>query len=418
MRGQAGPSRGRRHRRRAGATVGLAALLAGALAGCSTSPRFGVATTVDAPSGTCDHARVVEVGASLPLSGSQRALGREYLTGLRMAVQHVDDTGGLLKDHRCLELLYKDDRGSVSIARQSVLDLVNREQVSFLISPVLSTQIRGARAALAAANTPVGSFSSLDETFRRPAQPWTFPLAASTSSVTRAMAGDARAQGWQRLAIVAVDDPVGREGASSLAGAAQRNGLTVTGTAVATSRDVASVLSRLRSTQPSGLAVIGDTLDVGAILRTRRALGWQVPVVASPTAVDPAVVRAVGLDGLSGVRVVVPQAIVAQPGISDADVRHFRDELRAQLHVATIDGSIVPYAQGYDAVAMFASAAAGSRSVTPSNVRTFLESAGYQGLLASYQYTTASHTGIPPDQQVVASTSTLSDGLFTAAGGP
>jgi ABC-type branched-subunit amino acid transport system substrate-binding protein len=401
--------------RRAVATAGLLALLAGALAACTTAPRLGVSTTVVAPGGTCDHARVVEVGASLPLSGSQQALGREYLTGLRMAVQHVDATGGLLSHHRCLELLYKDDRGSVSIARQAVLDLVNREQVTFLISPVLSTQVHGARAALAAANLPVGSFSSLDETFRRAALPWTFPLASSTSSVTRAMVTDARAQGWQQLAIVAVDDPVGREGASSLAAAAQRSGLRVAGTAVTTARDAASALARLRTMQPSGLAVVGDTLDVGAVLAARRTLGWQVPVVASPIAVDPSVLRAIGRDALSGVRVVVPQAIVAQPGISDADVRHFRDVLRAQLHGSTIDGSIVPYAQGYDAVAMLASAAEGSHSLAASNLRTFLESAGYQGLLASYQYTTASHTGIPADQQVVAPASTLNDGLFDAA---
>ena len=165
------------------------------------------------------------------------------------------------------------------------------------------------------------------------------------------------------------------------------------------------------------MAVVGDTLAVGAVLEARRAAGWEAPVIASPTAVDPSVVRVAGEPGLSGVAVVVPQAIVAQPGISDADVRHFRDQLRAELHHGTIDGSILTYAQGYDAVTMMASSAESSHSITASNVRTYLESAGYEGLLASYQYTTGSHSGIPASQQVVAPAALLSDGLFAAPGG-
>ena len=407
-------SRGTRRWRPICVAASVAVLLAGTLSACTTPRRFGVSTTVLPPSGTCDRSRVVEVGASLALSGSQRALGREYLTGLQMAVRRINDRGGLLKQHRCLELLYKDDGGSIPIARQAVLDLVNREQVTFLISPFLSAQAQGAGSALAAANLPVGSFTSLNETFRRAVRPWTFPLASSTSIVTRAMVQYARAHGWPDVAVVAVDDPVGRQGALSLAGSAPRSGLAVTGTAVTSAARAASALQRLRGTQPHGLAVIGDNLDVGAILRARRTLGWGVPVVASATAVDPSVARVVGTAGLTGVAVVVPQAIVAQPGISDADVRHFRNELHAQLHQSTLDGSIVPYAQGYDAVAMLASTAESSHSLTASNVRTFLESAGYQGLLASYAYTTLTHTGIPADQQVVAPTSTLADGLFAA----
>jgi branched-chain amino acid transport system substrate-binding protein len=409
-RGRSGPSA-------VGAAACLAALLAGGLTACTASTHDAVPTTVVPLRGTCDRSRVVEVGASLALSGPQRALGQEYLTGLQMAVDHLDEAGGILNDHRCLELLYKDDQGRASVARQAVLDLVNREQVTFLVSPFLSTQTQRATSALAAANVPVSSFSSLDETFRRAALPWTFPVASSTTTMTRAMVEYARAQGWHQLAIAAVDDPLGRQGASSLARAAQRAGMVVSATAITTGHQAASALERLRATQPDGLAVVGDTLDVGAVLQARQAAGWEVPVVASSTAVDPSVVRVAGDAGLSGVAVAVPQAIVAQPGISDAGVRHFRDSLRADLHHGAIDGSILPYAQGYDAVAMLASSAESSHSITASNVRTFLESAGYEGLLASYQYTTGSHSGIPPSQQVVAPAALLSDGLFAAPGG-
>ncbi len=406
------------HRRRRVGVTACVALLAGTVAACTAPPRFGVSTTVLPLGGSCDHSRVVEVGASLALSGPQRTFGQEYLTGLRMAVQHINDTGGILKTHRCLELLYKDDRGSAPVARQAVRDLVNREQVTFLISPFLSKQVQAAGPALAAANVPVGSFSGLAETFRRGASPWTFPLASSAGNVARAMVAYAHSGRWESLAIVAVDDPIGRQDAASLTTAAQRGSLGVSATAITTGRDASTALERLRATQPQGLAVLGDTLDVATILAARRALGWDVPVVATQAAVDPSVVRVVGAAGLTGVAVEVPAAIVAQPGISEADVRHFRDQLHAELRQPTISGSIVPYAQGYDAVAMLASAAESSHSLTPANVRTFLESAGYQGLLASYAYTTGTHTGIPADAQTVASASMLADGLFASPSTP
>jgi branched-chain amino acid transport system substrate-binding protein len=394
------------------------ALLGVALSACTMPPRSGVSTTVVKPTGTCDASRVVEVGASLALSGPQGALGQQYLTGLKLAVDHVNSTGGVLKNHRCLELLYKNDRGSVPVAQRAVLDLIDQEQVSFLVGPFLSAQVEGARSSLARANIPVASFSTLNQTFHRAVHPWTFPLASSVSSTTTSMSQFGRAQGWHRVAVVATDDPAGREAAASLATSASRRGLIVGPSAFITStHQTDQTLQRLRATHPDGLAVVGDTLAVADALRARQAIGWDIPVVASSIAVDPNVIEAVGHAGLAGVSVVVPQAIVAQPGISNADIRNFRDRLRTEQGRSELTGSVVPFAQGYDAISMLASSVQNAHSMTAANLRTYLENANYQGLLASYTYTASMHTGIPNDQQVVEPASHLSDGLFSATRG-
>ena len=335
-----------------------------------------------------------------------------------MAVDHVDSTGGVLKHHQCLELLYKDDEGSAPIATRAVRDLIDQEQVSFLVSPFLSSQVEGASAALARSNIPVVSFSSLDQTFRRSAYPWTFPLTSSTSTTAAAMLHFAQTQGWHRIAVVATDDPAGREGAASLAKSAPSRGLMITADGSTTGRHVDQTLERLRASHPQGLVLVGDTLAVTAALRARRAIGWQVPVVASSIAVDPNVVRAVGTAGLAGVSVVVPEAIVARRGIPDGDIRSFRDRLRTQLQHPALTGSIIPFAQGYDAISMLASAVQNAHSLTAANVRTYLENANYQGLLASYTYTTSAHTGIPSNQQLTKPATRLSDGIFPASEGP
>jgi hypothetical protein len=45
-------------------------------------------------------------------------------------------------------------------------------------------------------------------------------------------------------------------------------------------------------------------------------------------------------------------------------------------------------------------------------VRTYLENANFQGLLASYAFTSDAHTGMGSEQLTVAAVNSLSDGLF------
>jgi ABC-type branched-subunit amino acid transport system substrate-binding protein len=405
----------RRHR----VGVLIAGCLVGTLLGaCAAPARVGVTTTIVKPTGNCDTARVVGVGATLGLSGRQAELGHEYLTGLEMAVDHVNHTGGILANHSCLELLYKNDRGSEPVANRAVLDLVNRETVAFLAGPMLATQAQSARPALAAAGIPTASFSGLEDTFRRSRYPWTFPLSSSTPTLAASMAAFARSKGWSQVGIVASDDAVGRRGAATFRKSAALDGLAVTGPVFVSHRGHADqALRQVRDANPDGLVVLDDSLDVASVLKARVDLGWSVPVVAGSAATDQRVITAVGMTDLAGVFAVVPLALVAQPGTSDADVRRFRDQLHQQLHADTLHGSIVAYAQGYDAVSMMASAARNIHSTTPASLRTFLENANYQGLLASYSYTATAHTGIPSDQTTIVPITSLTDGLFRPASG-
>ena len=107
-----------------------AAVAAMVLTSCHTAPRLGVSTTVYPVEGHCDTSAVVEVGASLPLSGSDSVAGRAQLLGLELGVNGVNATGGVLTAHRCLELLYKDNRSDPAVDNQALLDFVNQEKVS------------------------------------------------------------------------------------------------------------------------------------------------------------------------------------------------------------------------------------------------------------------------------------------------
>ena len=394
----------------------VASSVVAVLAACTPRVRLDVSTTTVKPSGRCDTARVVEVGATLPLSGLAAPLAHEYLTGLELGVAHVNGAGGVLGSHRCLELVYKDDRGDDQLAARAVADLVNDETVAFLIGPAWPAQIHAAGAGLAHAGIPTSGWSGLDTTFLPAQYPWMFPVGSSNATVVSTMASYASSQQWSRVGLVD-RRRVDAEGVAAFTAAARRDGITVVGQLDdAPGHDMTAGLAQLRRAGAEGLVVLDDTTDVTSVLEARARLSWAAPVVSTAITTDATVVEHLRPSSLAGVAAVVPQPLVLQPGISTATVRGFRDAVRRALHTTRLDGSVVTFAQAYDAVTMLASTANSVHSTSPTSLRTFLESAGYEGLLASYTYTTASHTGIPANQLTVVPLAALSDGLFAPSG--
>jgi ABC-type branched-subunit amino acid transport system substrate-binding protein len=173
-----------------------------------------------------------------------------------------------------------------------------------------------------------------------------------------------------------------------------------------------SGLRRLRASGPQAVLILGGSPGVADALKARAALGWDVPVIAQDIVGDRSVVDAVGSGGLKEVFAVVPQAVVPKQQPLDPAVLALRDQVRTRLGVPQLTGSIIPYAQAVDAVGMLGSVASGIHTVNPGPTRTYLENANFQGLLASYAFTSDAHTGIGSDQLSVASMNSLSDGLF------
>ena len=267
-----------------------------------------------------------------------RTCAREYLTGLELGVAHVNDAGGVLDSHRCLELVVKDDRGDDQLAARAVADLVNDETVAFLVGPALPAQVHAAGAGLAHAGIPTSGWSGLDATFRPAQYPWMFPVGSSNTTVASMMASYASSQQWSRVGLVD-RRPVDAESVAAFTAAAARHGITVVGQIDdGPGHDVTAGLAALRRAGADGVVVLDDTTDVTSVLEARARLGWAAPVVSTAITTDAAVVDHLGRSSLAGVAAVVPQALVLQPGISTATVRGFRDAVRRALHTTRLDG--------------------------------------------------------------------------------
>ncbi len=381
------------------------------LTSCHTAPRLGVPTTVYPVTGHCDTSAVVEVGASLPLSGSDSEAGHAQLLGLELGVNRVNAAGGVLTAHRCLELLYKDDGSDPAVDNQALLDLVNREKVSFLVGPFLALENPANVDHIGALGTAAASYSALAVTFKPSEFPNTFPIASSMANQASVLVAAAKRRHLDRVALVRSSSEVAVEGATAFRKDARSAGLTVTATTfVVDSRTAAtSAWTDLGAGHPSAVVVFDSGSTLAPLLTARRSAGSTLPVLASTlgAAVQPSA-------AVDGVEVIVSKSLVVSHRVP-VSLQSFRARVLRALHQVRLSGPITPYAQGYDALQLFASSANGVNADDSGSIRTFIENANFEGLLGTYDYTSSDHEGLAASQLAVAPLGALSNGLYMVA---
>ena len=411
-----------RPRRPRDAVVGLVgvAMAAVVLTGCHSAPRLGVPTTVYPVNGHCNTSAVVEVGASLPLSGSDRAVGRAQLLGLELGVNGVNAGGGVLTAHRCLELLYKDDRSDPAVDNQALLDLVNQEKVSFLAGPFLALENPANRDHIGALGTAAASYSELAVTFKPSEFPNTFPIASSMADQARVLVAAAKRQHLDHIALVRSSSEVAAEGATAFRSAARSAGLTVTArTFVVDSRaGASSAWTDIGAEHPSAVVVFDSGSTLTPLLAARRSARSALPVLASTqgaattqSAASTQGAPALPTAALNGVQLVVSKSLVVARRVP-VNLASFRARVLRALHQARLGGPITPYAQGYDALHLYASSANGVNASDSASIRTFIENANFEGLLGTYDYTSSDHEGLAASELTVAPLDSLANGLL------
>jgi ABC-type branched-subunit amino acid transport system substrate-binding protein len=401
-------SRERLSRRHARLLLGVA--VAGvALTACNSTSHT-VPTTVLAPPPGCDTSRVIVVGASLDLSGPGAQLGHQYLTGLELGIAKVNAADGVPPHNSCFELMYKDNLGNPALDTQAILNFVDSEKAAIVVSSFLNSATDTYLGQLGVAEV---SLSTLQDTFEPKGFPNTYPMTASMQSQAFVIGNELKKEKVTSVGLIVTDDASSRQGAAHLDSVASADGFTITARAsVSTSGGGASAaVAEVKASHPKALVVLDDTGAVASVLSARSSLGWKVPVIAGPTATFSSVFSRIGGD-LAGVSVAVPTGAVTGTGPASGITFGFQKKLAAHLG-GQIQGSIIPYAQTYDAMNMMANAAVGALGITATDITTFLQNANFEGVLASYTYTSGAHTGISASDQTVVSLNTLSNGLLS-----
>lgn len=272
-----------------GAALALLALVAAACGprGAPPSPASPLArenTAQDRP------ARIV-IGAVLPLTGAEAALGDLAKRGIEVALARTEAGGGI---HGLpVTVLYYDsestDAGALDAARRAVAD-----DVAVILGDLSAARTDVVASVAWASGTPVLSPNVSDETVLD--RPRTHTMARRDGLVPVFIGRLVRAQGWLDIAgfsskswtLAAAARPHKRAGGRLVA-----HGMCEPG---ASYQRAASIFQHLNPDVV--IAIQCDPREAVRILAVVRFLGLQVPVVADPWWDDPAVITDPVADGV------------------------------------------------------------------------------------------------------------------------
>lgn len=100
---------------------------------------------------------VIKLGATVSLSGSTATEGTRVLNGYNLAIEDINDAGGVTVGGTAydLELVSYDDQSDKTVASQKYDDLINNDQVDILLGPYGSSIVLSVAPVAEAANIPL-----------------------------------------------------------------------------------------------------------------------------------------------------------------------------------------------------------------------------------------------------------------------
>lgn len=348
--------------------LAVAALL---LAGCGVAPS--------------EHVRI---GVVAPLSGPRAAIGEQLVRGAELAVEDLNQRGGLLGHE--VELVVTDGADLVDLPRR-LADLAERGRVTAMIGPESPGVLVGPRSPLTRRQVPAllpsafaGELEGASTVVAR-----TVPSArAQSEAVARWLVEE---RGAKQLAVLVADPVEGSAARAAIEEGAQAGGLPPVAV-IEVDGDAAQLtpaVQALRNRAPQADAVLLWGWPDAAARATLavRELGWDEVQVVVPSAAFVGTYR--GLVGAASEGVVLPFPFREEwfgPEMTAWLVRyHAAHGLGALPGVETlvIDIPVVAIA-AYDAVGAVADAVELAGSREPAAVAAAFDHTRHHGLLATY----------------------------------
>lgn len=164
--------------------------------------------------GASAHAEPYNLGVALGLTGTGAPYSRQALEGINVAVEEINEQGGLLGKH-LIALHVGNTKTRPEVAETVVTDLIERDRVRAVIGTYSS--------ATALAIKPIcrdhkvlhiAPISNAEEITKLDPSPYTFSVVPNTYMMSKAVALGvatlARQQGWKRYVTIASDYAWGR----------------------------------------------------------------------------------------------------------------------------------------------------------------------------------------------------------------
>lgn len=349
-----------------GAMIMTVLLAGGLLAGC------GDKTNNSGADGGNSGGDTIKIGANLELTGGQASFGDSALKGAKLAVQEINDAGGVLG--KKLELIEADNASKSEEATRAAQKLITTNKVVAIIGATTSTNTLGIVPVAQEKGIPLISSSAtnpkvtVDERSGK-LNEWVFRASFIDPFQGEVMANFAKDTLKAQTAVIYTDASSDySKGLQTFFKATfTKNGGTILSEESYQQKDsdFKAVLTRIKEANPDVIYLPGYYEEVGKIVKQARELGITVPFMGGDGWDSPQLAEIAGADALNNTYM----SNHYSPEDSSPEVKSFVDAFKAA------NGELVPdgmAALGYDAVKLVADAITRADSTDPTKLKDAL----------------------------------------------
>lgn len=349
----------------------------------------------------------ITLGLIAPLSGPSAASGEAIQRGMLLAMDDVNQAGGVLD--RPLALAVRDVPNDPPAGVAALRELVQQERIvavfGGIFSPVMLAQLDAIHKLQIPMINPWGSVTAITHNGREPN--YAFRVSVSDADADEFLVRYV-------LEVIGASQP-GIIADTTAWGASNVAGLTDWLSRLGTSpawverfdqgeTDMRGQLMRLQAAGADALLMIANAPEGAAIVRGMATLGWQVPVVSHWGISGGLFVERAGVDNAEGVLTLQTFSFMGPLSPKAGTVLQ---AYHARFGTRRVEDVLAPVgvAHGYDGVHLLALAIRQAGTTAGPQVREALERLGpYDGLVKHYApaFTPARHDALQVDDYLMA----------------
>jgi branched-chain amino acid transport system substrate-binding protein len=314
-------------------------------AGCA------VAGTEEAGSSSPVDGDPIKVGYIGALSGGSASMGNPSLNGIKMAIDAVNDDGGI--DGHELELLALDDKADPATSATAAQKLVSEEKVVAVLGGPNSGTVKANNVIITGAGIPQIITVAQEDTLVDSANPGfelTFRVTENNSYDVGAIASLFESEAYEAICVLADTTAYGEGGLTSIRSVFDERNLEIHSVQqhAVNATDMTSQALALRDAGCDSIYLYSLATDGALFLNTLAQIGWDVPVIGGRGLAGASFLS---LGGAAAEGLVVPGVIDPNKAEGAAFIKAYDAQYGAENDPAHVYSAL-----GYDSVMVLAAA--------------------------------------------------------------
>ena len=239
-------------------------------------------------------AQPLVVGAVLPQTGQLADLAADMQKALQLWQENRNAEGGLLG--RRIELKILDDGSEASASTRLYEQLIDAERVDLLLGPFGSAATVSAAAVVERRRRVLVNVTGVTGNTQRAGTRYVFQVPAPAAEYGAGALAVVKAAGYQRVHVVARNDPGAREAAARFVAQANAAGLEAPAVEPAAVGQIPVQIAKARSRDAQAWIAFGQPEDAADMIKAFKRIGYAPWIFLAQGAAEPRFIALVGRD--------------------------------------------------------------------------------------------------------------------------